>query len=119
MRGGVIGLVLASAVLAGLGSGCTKNTPAPRQGSHIPLPLDTLTYAVDEIGTYGGRFVLAQTAPPRTFNVVMANETSSGDVCDGRLFEQLASYDNGKQEILPSLAKSWESTPDGLTWTFH
>ena len=84
-----------------------------------PLPPDTLTKEVEEIGTYGGRFVMAQTAAPRTFNVVMANETSSGDVCDGRLFGQLATYDNGKQEILPSLAKSWESTPDGLTWTFH
>ena len=43
-----------------------------------PLPPDTLTKEVEEIGTYGGRFVMAQTAAPRTFNVVMANETSSG-----------------------------------------
>ena len=119
MHRGVFALVLASAVLALFGSGCTKQTASSHPNANIPLPIDTLTYAVDEIGTYGGRFVMAQTAAPRTFNVVMANETSSTDVTSGRLFTTLIDYDNATQEMVPGLAKTWESTPDGLTWTFH
>jgi peptide/nickel transport system substrate-binding protein len=84
-----------------------------------PLPQDTLTYALDEVGTHGGRFVLAQTSSPRTFNVAMSNETSSQDICSGRLFTSLIDFDAVNQVLIPALAKSWETSPDGLTWTFH
>ena len=74
------GLIL----LAGLGwvvSGCsgTSESKTAHKDSH-PLPADTMTYAAPEIGTYGGRFVIGQTASPKTFNAMMANETSSTDV---------------------------------------
>jgi peptide/nickel transport system substrate-binding protein len=84
-----------------------------------PLPADTLTVPLDEIGVYGGRFVLAQTAPPRTFNSIMANETSSTDVTDGRLYTTLVDYDNANQSERPGLAKSYEISKDGLTSTWH
>src|SRR5213075_2588010 len=83
-----------------------------------PLPPDTLTVQTGEIGTYGGRFVLAQTAAPKTFNALMANETSSTDVTQ-RLFAALTDYDNATQQTLPGIARSWEKSADGLTWTWH
>lgn len=84
-----------------------------------PLPVDTLTVLMDEVGAYGGRFVLAQTSPPRTFNSVMANENSSTDVTDGRLFTPLAEFDNATQEMRPQLARSWETSADGRISTWH
>jgi len=83
-----------------------------------PLPTDTLTFWGPEIGTYGGRFVIGQTNPPKTFNPLMANETSSTDI-NTRMYAFLVDYDNARECIYPELAKSWEMTPDQLTWTFH
>lgn len=100
------------------GCGGGGNAATTYKDQH-PLPVDTLRIDVPEIGRYGGRFVLAQTNPPRTFNTVMANETSSSDVTDGRLFTNLVDFDNETQTEVPRLAKSWESSADGLTWTFH
>ena len=35
------------------------------------------------------------------------------------LFLQLTNYDAGTSEIVPEVATAWESSEDGLTWTFH
>ena len=83
-----------------------------------PLPADTMTVAAAEIGTHGGRFVIAATAAPKTLNPLMANESSSTDVTN-RLFAALTDYHQGRQADIPGIAKSWETSPDGLTWTFH
>ena len=83
-----------------------------------PLPPDTLTVPTAEVGTYGGRFVMAQTSSPKTFNGLMANESSSTDVTQ-QMFASMANFDNGTQQDIPGIAKSWEVSPDGLTWTWH
>src|SRR6266850_1239991 len=112
---------LAAMLLALAAAGCggrTGGAATPFVDAH-PLPIDTMTVAVEEIGVHGGRFMLAATNPPRTFNCVMANENSSTDVTDGRLFTALVDFDNATQVTRPQLAKSWETSPDGLTWTWH
>ena len=35
------------------------------------------------------------------------------------VYDQLTRVAPGSQDVEPGLAESWESTPDGLTWTFH
>jgi peptide/nickel transport system substrate-binding protein len=107
--------------MAALAAGCGGQGQAKTvyKDQH-PLPAEPLVIDdLPETGTHGGRFVLAQTSSPRTFNVVMANETSSTDVTDGRLFTTLVDFNNGKQEITPWLASSWEISPDGRTSTWH
>ena len=96
------------------GSGRTETT---FHDTH-PLPPDTMTVAAPEIGTYGGRFVIAQTSSPKTFNYTMANETSSTDI-DALLNVFLTGYNNITQQLEPQLAKSWELSADGTTWTWH
>ena len=108
-------LALAVAGLAGCGK---KGSAAASYHDALPLPQDTLTVPMAAIGTYGGRFVLGETSAPKTFNGMMANETSSTDVTN-RLFIGLSDFDNQTQRDTPGLAKSWELAPDGLTWTFH
>ncbi|HUR36022.1 MAG TPA: ABC transporter substrate-binding protein [Vicinamibacterales bacterium] len=110
-------IAIASAAACG-GSGGRADAPAPVVREQKPLPEEPRVDTSGEIGTYGGRFVLAQTTGPKTFNAMMANETSSTDVT-GRLFVGLADFDNATQSDRPGLARSWEASADGLTWTFH
>ena len=84
----------------------------------IPPPEEPLIKQLPSVGRYGGRFVLGETNNPRTFNAMMANETSSTDITD-RLFGFLVDYNLGTQQYEPGIAKSWEVSPDGITWTFH
>lgn len=84
-----------------------------------PLPEEPLVFEVPSIGVHGGRFIVGQTNGPRTFNVAMANETSSTDVTNHLLFCALTRFDNEAQQITPSLASRWERSDDGSTWTFH
>jgi peptide/nickel transport system substrate-binding protein len=84
-----------------------------------PLPEDAMVADAPSLGKHGGRFVFVLTGNPRTFNAMMANETSSTDITDHNLFTYLVHYDNAKQQQIPMIAKSWETSADGLTWTFH
>ncbi len=110
-------VLAAAALLAGCG-GKAGHATATYADPH-PVPVDARTEELPEVGTHGGRFVLAQTTSPRTFNPVMANETSSTDVTDGRLFTSLVDFDNATERLEPGLAKSWEISPDGKVSTWR
>ena len=100
-------------------SGCRRTAnEAVAYKDGMPRPEEPLIRQLPAVGRHGGRFVLSETNNPRTFNGMMATETSSTDVTD-RLFGFLVDFDNGTQQYGPGLAKSWEVAPDGVTWTFH
>lgn len=112
-------VVLAATVASG--TGCRRRTVQVAEGykDPYPLPADPMVVAAPTIGKYGGRFVYGETNSPRTFNGMMANEQSSNDITSRNLFITPIDFDNSTQEFMPMLAKSWEVSPDGLTWTFH
>jgi peptide/nickel transport system substrate-binding protein len=100
-------------------AGCRRTAnEAVAYKDEIPPPAEPLIKQLPSVGRYGGRFVQAETNNPRTFNAMMANETSSTDLTD-RLFGFLVDFNLATQEYEPGLAKSWEVAPDGVTWTFH
>ena len=106
-----------TAACGGSSSGRTE-TQAALVREQQPLPAEPRVEQLDTVGTYGGRFVLGQTSGPKTFNAMMASETSSTDIT-GNLFIGLADFDNEKQTDKPGLATGWDVGADGLTWTFH
>jgi peptide/nickel transport system substrate-binding protein len=112
-------VLLALLVAAVATSGCRRRAAevAEYNDPH-PLPAEPLVVDAPTIGKHGGRFVFAETGNPRTFNGMMANETSSTDITNRNLFTFLVDYDNGTQQFVPMIAKSWQVSPDGLTWTF-
>src|SRR5204863_6045412 len=119
---GYLERVARTAVAAGAAlvlDSCAGHTPGQvaYRDPH-PLPPDTLTLPAAEIGSYGGRFVIATTSGPRTFNALLSNEQTSNDV-NNQLYAALAAFDNETQQMYPQLAKSWEQSPDGLVWTWH
>ena len=102
-----------------LAPGCRRRaTEVSEYKDLIPPPAEPLIRDAPEIGRHGGRFVLGETNGPKTFNGIMASETSSTDITD-RLFAFLVEYNLATQQYEPGLAKSWEVAPDGITWTFH
>lgn len=119
-REGLLGLsaLLLCAAMAGGCGGRASNATANYVDPY-PLPQEPLVMDLPEVGMHGGRFVLAETNPPRTFNTVMANENSSTDVTDGRLYTALVDFNNATEQLTPQLATSWEISPDGRISTWH
>lgn len=69
-------------------------------------------------GNYGGTLYTATSSDPKTFNLVMAHETSSTDAV-GELFEGLTEVDLKTLKPKGALAESWEFKNNGLKWIFH
>ena len=109
------GWLVTGIVLAGCGGGATGGA---KYVDKLPLPPDTMRVAMDEVGRYGGRFIAGSTASPKTFNPIMANETSSNEIVQ-LLFASLTDIDYRTQADVPLLAKSWDYSDGGRTVTFH
>jgi peptide/nickel transport system substrate-binding protein len=69
-------------------------------------------------GKYGGVLVLATATDPKSFNSIVAKETSTTAVT-GFLFEGLTRTNGITTLVEPNLAESWEVSEDGKIWTFH
>src|SRR5215471_16858927 len=108
-------LVAAMACLSGCGQK-SGNTVSDKAAASYPLPEPPVV--VDcEPGIPGGRFVVSAIGEPKTFNALMANESSSVDI-DRLMFWGLLNFDVPSQDVKPALAESWTNLPDGMTWTF-
>ncbi len=81
------------------------------------IPNPKVAAEAPEIGKYGGAYIVSSISDPRTFNPVVAQETSSTAVT-GAIFEGLVEQNYLTGEIEPALAESWTVSPDGRTWTF-
>ncbi|MGH2426623.1 MAG: ABC transporter substrate-binding protein, partial [bacterium] len=93
---------------------------AVAQGQRLRLPdipNPKVNMNAPEIGKYGGVYVVAQFSDPRTFNPIVAQESSSTAVV-GPIFDGLTDYNYLTGEIEPGLAESWEVSRDGRSWTF-
>ncbi len=69
-------------------------------------------------GVYGGTLYTATSSDPKTFNLVLANETSSTEAV-GELFEGLTDIDLRTLKPRGALAESWEFKDGGLKWIFR
>ena len=122
MNGRTRGIHLPTLILGaliGLAVACGGGQPeAPPYNDPYPLPEEPLVIEAESIGTHGGRFVIGQTNGPRTFNHTMSSEVSTYDVTS-LLYVGLTTFNNGTQRDEPGIAKSWDVSLDGLTWTFH
>ncbi len=71
-----------------------------------------------EKGKYGGTLYTVTSSDPKTFNLVMAHETSSTEAV-GVLFEGLTDVDIKTLKPKGALAENWEFKKGGRKWVFH
>jgi len=69
-------------------------------------------------GRRGGELVLSTITDPKSFNPIVAQETSTTQIT-GYIFEGLTRTDLATLEVLPNLAKSWEASDDNKEWIFY
>ncbi|HON06118.1 MAG TPA: ABC transporter substrate-binding protein [Candidatus Ratteibacteria bacterium] len=67
---------------------------------------------------YGGTLVISSSSIPKSFNPIIAKETSTTFVT-GFMFEGLTTTDAITQQVKPNLAKSWKVSQNGKEWTFY
>ena len=71
-----------------------------------------------QIGTFGGTLTSAILSDPLTFNLALSTDATSSGVL-ANLFEGLTEVSWLTDEVEPGLAESWETSEDGLSWTFR
>ena len=72
---------------------------------------------VPSIGKPGGEIVLSTFSDPKSFNPITATETSTS-IYTGLMYEGLLTRNGVTLEMEPNIAERWETSEDGLTWTF-
>ncbi len=69
-------------------------------------------------GARGGRLVVSLRAEPKTLNPIIASDRPSAEVI-GRMNADLISINRRSQLTEPALARSWNLSKDGRTYTLH
>lgn len=67
---------------------------------------------------YGGKLILYTTSDPRSFNPILAKETSTTAITS-IIFEGLTRTNAFTLEVEPNLAAKWEVDETGFIWTFY
>ena len=122
----ILAILIACAVAAGaLAAPVQEDEAMAEEVSPIDL-LAPVDHSAWERGSHGGRFVITSTSDPKTFNPVLAKETSTTDIT-GRMFAGAVRRNQLTLEWEPDLAESWEISEDqktitlrlrsGLTWS--
>ncbi len=71
----------------------------------LPIQARTLVYCAE--------------ANPQTFNPQLATDGATFNASSNQIYNRLVQMDNKTMRVVPSLARSWETSPDGKTVTFH
>ena len=90
-----------------LAVGC-KDTNQPDEGQ------DKRTVAVPK---YGGTYRIAFWQESLTFDPAFLTDVYATSIAQ-QIFDGLVQFD-ANLNVVPSIAKSWEASRDGLVWTFH
>ena len=71
-----------------------------------------------ESALVGGTLIFGRGGDSITLDPAQLTDGESAKVCD-MLYDTLIQYRDDTTEIAPALAETWESSADGLTWTFY
>lgn len=121
--------VLKSCINADIPEACKfhsiKKSVAKLQVKFPPNPKTVTINGVDylqsqaPIGNFGGALVSSTIGEgPKTFNPFNTKDATSATMAD-TMFDGLVTSRPDTGEVIPKLAKSFEISPDGKTYTFH
>ncbi|MCF7891328.1 ABC transporter substrate-binding protein [Candidatus Bipolaricaulota bacterium] len=109
-------LVLSGFAMVGL----ARESHLPKDELIVPIGLEDKDWGLKELspGLPGGSITYAATSLPKTFNNMVASETSSTDVT-GNLMAGLTDTSPSTGRLVPALAKDWDISEDKKTYTFY
>jgi len=84
----------------------------------LVLTLMAPVSALAEEPKTGGTLVFGRGGDSVGLDPAFETDGNSFMICDN-VYDELVLYADESTEIVPGLATSWESSPDGLTYTFH
>lgn len=96
-----------------------KHTPEDPLVVPIGQEDDLWGFAELTPGERGGRVTYAAMALPKTFNGLIADETSSSNVTNRIMGGGVTDVSPSSGKTVPAGAKRWEVSADGLTYTFY
>ena len=117
----VLAILIAGAAAVGAWAAPEMEIEPAAEAATAASPLDRLVsidHSAWEPGTPGGRFVLSNISDPKTFNPVLAKETSTTDITS-RMFVGAVRRNQLTLEWEPHLAERWEISDDQKTITLH
>jgi len=120
--------LLWAALIATVACGRTGPPPPPEKpGSPATRPvssrpshpaLKTLADYKPVVGVHGGSLSIATLSNPKSFNPIIAKETST-TVVTGYMYQALTRANGFTLQPEPELAERWGISKDGLAYTFH
>jgi peptide/nickel transport system substrate-binding protein len=84
----------------------------------ILLTYLALKYVVREVPTVGGTYVEGIAGTPHYVNPLLSDYNEADEDLCALVFSGLTRF-NSRGEVVPELARSWDISPDGQTYTFH
>ena len=94
-------------------------SPTQKLASVVAIVVGLLSACTDENGTREDQtLVFGIPVSPRLFDPAQVRDPDAARVI-GQLFETLLEYGPAGTTVEPGLARSWETSADGLSWTFR
>ena len=91
----------------------------PPETTRLSLPYPEDALVTDSApGEYGGMIVLTEMTQPTTFNQLVPNNLVTSSII-GKFLAALVEYNPISEQFVPRLAKSWDVSDDGKSYTFH
>lgn len=117
--------VIAAAVVASIAAACgsVKEPTTPAPSSSEPATSAAATTSASTAASTSAAAPSDATFTYATGNTVITTfdpgtSYSNEVIALTNVYEQLTHYDAESKTVVPMLADSWESSPDGKTWTF-
>ncbi|MCY4374974.1 MAG: ABC transporter substrate-binding protein [Spirochaetaceae bacterium] len=114
----ILALLIAGLVAAGAWAAPVEEEAAMAEEMSPIDMLAKIDHSAWERGSHGGRFVVTNISGPKTFNDVVAKETSTTDIT-GQMYAGVVRRSQLTLEWEPGLAERWEISEDQKTITLH
>ena len=125
MKKSVLAILIAGLATVAWATPVQEEAAMAEEMSPIDL-LEPVDHSAWERGSHGGRFVVTNISDAKTFNPVVAKETSTTDITN-QMFASVVRRNQHTLELEPGLAEGWEISDDektitislrsGLTWS--
>lgn len=114
-------LIATAAIVFAACGGAASPSPSAAPASEAPSPSAAASPSALASGqpVSGGTWIFGSASDPSTLDAILIQDGESFRIAE-QIYETLIKLKPGSaSDLVPGLAKSWDVSPDGLTYTFH